>query len=159
MSKLKNTEEEKKKLRDSAKAELERLEAIYSNEGVTQLLNDFKGKYNLCESVYKIILVRYLQAKGKKTGKRLVVDGRQVDAVLKFAGYGFDKAFSKKTFLAKNLQMEKQSRNSVMRLRTALTARQFRKSQTGKQNCLVIWTLSFPRYVQLPNQLHVSTIT
>ena len=47
MSKLKNTEEEKKKLRDSAKAELERLEAIYSNEGVTQLLNDFKGKYNL----------------------------------------------------------------------------------------------------------------
>lgn len=98
MSKLKNTEEEKKKLRDSAKAELERLEAIYSNEGVTQLLNDFKGKCNLCESVYKIILVRYLQAKGKKTGKRLVVDGRQVDAVLKFAGYGFDKAFLKELF-------------------------------------------------------------
>ena len=98
MFKPKISEEDKKKLRDSAKSELGRLEAICSNDEVTKLLNDFKGKYNLCESVYKIILVRYLKAKGKKPGKRLVVDGRQVEAVLKFAGYGFDKALLKELF-------------------------------------------------------------
>ena len=116
MSKPKISEEDKKKLRDSVKAELGRLEAIYSNDEVTKLLSDFKGKYNICESVYKIILVRYLTAKGKKAGKILVVDGRQVEAVLKFAGYGFDKA------LLKELLGEKSTNGkTVKKLRDAVT--------------------------------------
>ena len=102
MSKPKITEEEKKKLRDSAKAELERLEAIYSDEEVTKLLDDFKGKYNLCESVYKVVLVRYQKTKGRKPEKHLVVDGRQVEATLKFAGYNFDKALLTEIFGAKS---------------------------------------------------------
>ena len=119
MSKPKITEEEKKKLRDSAKAELERLEAIYSNREVTKLLDDFKGKYNLCESVYKVILVRYQNAKGLKPKEYLAVDGRQVEAALKFAGYNFDKALLAEIFGAKSKQGK--TVHTVKKLRDAVT--------------------------------------
>lgn len=119
MSKLKITEEEKKKLRDSAKAELERLEAIYSNQEVTKLLDDFKGKYNLCESVYKVILVRYQNAKGLKPKEYLAVDGRQVEAALKFAGYNFDKALLAEIFGAKS--QKGKTVHTVKKLRDAVT--------------------------------------
>ena len=119
MSKPKITEEEKKKLRDSAKAELERLEAIYSNQEVTKLLDDFKGKYNLCESVYKVILVRYQNAKGLKPKEYLAVDGRQVEAALKFAGYNFDKALLAEIFGAKS--QKGKTVHTVKKLRDAVT--------------------------------------
>lgn len=119
MSKPKITEEEKKKLRDSAKAELERLEAIYSNQEVTKLLDDFKGKYNLCESVYKVILVRYQNAKGLKPKEYLAVDGRQVEAALKFAGYNFDKALLTEIFGAKS--QKGKTVHTVKKLRDAVT--------------------------------------
>ena len=119
MSKPKITEEEKKKLRDSAKAELERLEAICSNEEVTQLLNDFKGKYNLCESVYKVVLVKYQKTKGRKPKEYLAVDGRQVEAALKFAGYNFDKALLTEIFGAKS--QKGKTVHTVKKLRDAVT--------------------------------------
>lgn len=119
MSKPKITEEEKKKLRDSAKAELERLEAICSNEEVTQLLNDFKGKYNLCESVYKVVLVKYQKTKGRKPKEYLAVDGRQVEAALKFAGYNFDKALLTEIFGAKSKKGK--NAHTVKKLRDAVT--------------------------------------
>lgn len=119
MSKPKITEEEKKKLRDSAKAELERMEAIYSDEEVTKLLDDFKGKYNLCESVYKVVLVRYQKTKGRKPEKHLVVDGRQVEATLKFAGYNFDKALLTEIFGAKS--QKGKTVHTVKKLRDAVT--------------------------------------
>ena len=101
MSKPKITEEEKKKLRDSAKAELERLEAIYSDEEVTKLLDDFREKYNLCESVYKVILAEHQKVKGHKETDYLKVTMQQVPHALKFAGYGFDKALLTEIFGAK----------------------------------------------------------
>ena len=119
MSKPKITEEEKEKLRDSAKAELERLEAICSNEEVTQLLNDFKGKYNLCESVYKVVLVKYQKTKGRKPKEYLAVDGRQVEAALKFAGYNFDKALLTEIFGAKS--QKGKTVHTVKKLRDAVT--------------------------------------
>lgn len=119
MSKPKITEEEKKKLRDSAKAELERLEAIYSDQEVTKLLDDFKGKYNLCKSVYKVILVRYQNAKGLKPKEYLAVDGRQVEAALKFAGYNFDKALLAEIFGAKS--QKGKTVHTVKKLRDAVT--------------------------------------
>lgn len=119
MSKPKIIEAEKKKLRDSAKAELERLEAIYSDQEVTKLLDDFKGKYNLCESVYKVILVRYQNAKGLKPKEYLAVDGRQVEAALKFAGYNFDKALLTEIFGAKS--QKGKTVHTVKKLRDAVT--------------------------------------
>lgn len=116
MSKPKITEDEKKKLRDSAKSELERLEAIYSNKEINQLLNDFKAKYNICESVYKVILARHQKEKGKEPVDYLVVDGRQVLAALKFAGYGFDKVLLNEIFGSRS-----QNGKTVKKLRDAVT--------------------------------------
>jgi len=79
-------------LRLSAKAELERLEAIYADKEVDQLLNEFKGKYNICEAVYKVVLAEHQRAKGRKNTDYLTVTMSQVPYALNFAGYGFDKA-------------------------------------------------------------------
>ena len=119
MSKPKITEEEKKKLRDSAKAELERLEAIYSDEEVTKLLDDFREKYNLCESVYKVILAEHQKVKGHKGTDYLKVTMQQVPHALKFAGYGFDKALLTEIFGAKS--QKGKTVHTVKKLRDAVT--------------------------------------
>lgn len=119
MPKPQITEEDKKKLRDSAKAELERLEAIYSDEEVTKLLDDFKGKYNLCESVYKVILAEHQKVKGRKETDYLKVTMQQVPYALKFAGYGFDKALLTEIFGAKS--QKRKTVNTVKKLRDAVT--------------------------------------
>ena len=119
MSKPKITEEEKKKLRDSAKAELERLEAIYSDEEVTKLLDDFREKYNLCESVYKVILAEHQKVKGHKETDYLKVTMQQVPHALKFAGYGFDKALLTEIFGAKS--QKGKTVHTVKKLRDAVT--------------------------------------
>lgn len=119
MPKPQITEEDKKKLRDSAKAELERLEAIYSDEEVTKLLDDFKGKYNLCESVYKVILAEHQKVKGHKETDYLKVTMQQVPHALKFAGYGFDKALLTEIFGAKS--QKGKTVHTVKKLRDAVT--------------------------------------
>lgn len=91
MSKPQISEEDKKKLRNSAKKELERLEAIYSDAEVNQLLDEFKGKYNICESVYKVILAERQRIKGNKKAGYPKVSMTQVPYALSFAGYDFDK--------------------------------------------------------------------
>lgn len=116
MPKPKISEEGKKKLRDSAKAELERLEAIYANDEVNQLLNDFKDKYNLCESVYKVILAEHQKVKGHKETDYLKVTMKQVPYALKFAGYDFDKALLKELFGEKSTKGK-----TVKKLRDAVT--------------------------------------
>ena len=59
MSAPKISVEEQEALRLSAKTELERLEAIYADKEVDQLLNEFRGKYNICEAVYKVVLAEH----------------------------------------------------------------------------------------------------
>ena len=119
MPKPQITEEDKKKLRDSAKAELERLEVIYSDEEVTKLLDDFKGKYNLCESVYKVILAEHQKVKGRKETDYLKVTMQQVPYALKFAGYGFDKALLTEIFGAKS--QKGKTVHTIKKLRDAVT--------------------------------------
>ena len=70
MSAPKISVEEQEALRLSAKTELERLEAIYADKEVDQLLNEFRGKYNICEAVYKVFL---LSIKELKEGKKQTI--------------------------------------------------------------------------------------
>ena len=65
MSAPKITEQEKKILRNNAKTELERLEAYLADQCTVQLLDKFKNKFNICESVYKVILAEHQKRKGK----------------------------------------------------------------------------------------------
>lgn len=105
------TTEEQLALRNKAKAELERLEAID-----TDLANRYKEKFGVCEIVYKVVLTDHQQAKGNSTD-RLTVTMRQVPYALNYAGYDFDKSFLDKLFGSN----EKSGTMSAKKLRDALT--------------------------------------
>lgn len=94
MSAPKITEQEKQILRNNAKTELERLEACLSDQGTVQLLDMFKNKFNICESVYKVILAEHQKRKGKPASAYLKVYMTQVPYALDFAGYTFERTFA-----------------------------------------------------------------
>lgn len=91
MSSPKISEQEKRILRENAKKELERMEECLSDQSTVQILDSFKNKFNICETVYKVILKEHQKRKGKSVTNFLMVDMRQVPNALKFAGYDFDK--------------------------------------------------------------------
>lgn len=78
-------------LRDTARAEIYRLEKIQESADTLQLLDSFKNKFNICETAYKVILKEHQRAKGKNNGTYLQVTMTQVPHALSFAGYTFDK--------------------------------------------------------------------
>ena len=70
MGKVKLSSDEQKTLRKKTKAELNRIEKILTNNENLQLLNDFKNKFNLCETVYKIVLKEYKKKNSGTTIKK-----------------------------------------------------------------------------------------
>lgn len=68
-----------------------RLEALFQNVEVTELLDRFKNRFNQCETVYKVILAEHQKHKGQKNGGHLKVNMTQVPHALSFAGYSFNK--------------------------------------------------------------------
>lgn len=85
------TAEEQRNLRQSAKEELMRLNEVFQNEKITDLLDRFKNRFNQCETVYKVILAEHQKRKGRKKDGYLKVDMTQVPYALSFAGYIFEK--------------------------------------------------------------------
>lgn len=111
------SEQEKLKLRNEAKTELERLESFFKQDTDTvQLLEDFKNKFNICETVYKVILKKYQNCKSKKSEEHLILDMRQVPSALNFAGYTFDKALLTELFGSNSSKGE-----TVKKLRDKIT--------------------------------------
>lgn len=98
MSSPKISGQEKILLRNNAKAELERLEVCLSDQSIVQLLDAFKNQFNVCETVYKVILAEHQKRKGKSNTSFLKVDMTQVPHALKFAGYTFDRALLNELF-------------------------------------------------------------
>lgn len=76
-------------LRNSAKQELERLEQLMENSETIQLLDEFKNRFNICETVYKVILKKHQECRRKKSETYLKVTMTQVPYALEFAGYSF----------------------------------------------------------------------
>ena len=87
------TEKEQKKIRKEAKKELGILETFYSDASTVDLLNLFKSRFNICETVYKKVLKRYLnmQKKANQSG-HLKINVSRVKAVFKFAGYDIEES-------------------------------------------------------------------
>lgn len=98
MSSITISEEKKKKLRNKAKGELERLESCLMDQDTVELLDRFKNKFNICETVYKVILAEHQKCKGKQTGGFLKVNMTQVPYALSFAGYIFEKELLNELF-------------------------------------------------------------
>lgn len=92
------SEQEKRNLRNNAKAELERMELCLSDPDTVQLIDAFKNKFNICETVYKVILVEHQKQKKKPRPEHLTVSMTQVPYVLNFAGYSFDRALLNELF-------------------------------------------------------------
>lgn len=98
MSSIKISPESQKKLRNNAKAELTRLETIHANIDTIQLLDEFKNKFNICESVYKVVLKEHQLSKGKTDTNYLKLIMTQVPFALSFAGYSFGKELLNELF-------------------------------------------------------------
>jgi hypothetical protein len=98
MGSPKISERDKLTLRNNAKAELERMEKCLSEYETVRMVDDFKNKFNLCETVYKLILAEHQKSKGKQPPEYLKIDMRQVPHALSFAGYSFDKSLLNELF-------------------------------------------------------------
>lgn len=87
------SESDKRKLRKKANDELLRLESCISDQDTIEALDTFKNKFNVCETIYKVILAEYLRKQQKKKINKsvLTIKMNQVLAALKFAGYSIDK--------------------------------------------------------------------
>lgn len=120
MSAPKITEQEKKALRNNAKTELERLEACLADQRTVHLLDEFKNKFNICESVYKVILAEHQERKGKQFTSFLKVDMTQVPHALNFAEYSFERTLLNELFGASSPK-GKTVKNLGMKLPMELT--------------------------------------
>ncbi|MBQ7119186.1 MAG: hypothetical protein IJO09_03140 [Oscillospiraceae bacterium] len=116
MSYIKISSEQQKILRDNAKAELNRLEGIQANIETIKLLDAFKNKFNICESVYKVILKEHQARKGKPCNGYLKIIMTQVPFALIFAGYTFEKELLNDLFGSKSSKGK-----NVKKLRDAVT--------------------------------------
>ena len=96
------SEQDQRKLRNCAKEELQRMKKIMSDASVVELLDEFKNKFNICETVYKIVLEEHQKRKGKKKDYFLKVTMTQVPHALAFAGYAFEKELLNELFGAKS---------------------------------------------------------
>ena len=111
------TAEQKLSLRNKARAELMRLEAVYSDEETREKINKFKEKFGICEIVYKVILEDHQFNKTGKHLERLQVDMKQAPHALNYAGYDFDKNLLTHIFGAE----DKVGSRTVKKLRDSLT--------------------------------------
>ncbi|MBQ6524220.1 MAG: hypothetical protein IJI12_06115 [Atopobiaceae bacterium] len=81
--------------------EIDRLEAILVEDG--QLINCFKDRFNICETVYKIALFEHQKSIGKRLeARQLKLDMRQAPSALSFAGYSIDRQLLTKLFGSKS---------------------------------------------------------
>jgi hypothetical protein len=110
------TEQEKIHLRDKAKCKLAQMEHQLSEQNIVALLDRFKNKYNICETVYKVILSERQKLKGEKPKKQLTVDMRQIPYAMNFAGYEVNKELLNELFGASST-----SGTTVKKLRDLVT--------------------------------------
>ena len=114
------TSQEQKNLRNKAKRELARLENCLADQSTVQLLNEFKNKFNVCESVCKVILAKYLNLKKDSEKKHLQLDMKKVPLALTYAGYQFDRAQLNELF-GSSSNLSAKGYKTAKKLRDAVT--------------------------------------
>ena len=119
MSKGKLSEKEKRALRNKAKAELNRMEQVLANDEIREVLDGFKNKFNVCETVCKIILKKYLvENEGKVVNdNELKLNMGQIPSAFALAGYDFEKDLLTELFGSG----KKKGNKTAKKLRDAVT--------------------------------------
>lgn len=86
------------------------------DDATIELIDSFKNKFNLCESVYKVILKKHQNVKGnKKVYLKLTMT--QIPFAMKFAGYNVDRDLLNRLFGSET----KKGRQSIKKLRDSVT--------------------------------------
>lgn len=111
------TEAEQFALRNHAKEQLQRVEALLSDNNVKETIDVFKTRFSICEIVYKVILEKHQENKGVYNTDRLQISMTQVPYALDFAGYDFDRELLDRLFGSE----KRKGRRSVKKLRDLLT--------------------------------------
>ncbi|MDE6967360.1 MAG: hypothetical protein K2P12_01765 [Clostridia bacterium] len=95
---MKNKQEKAKKilnaqknLRATTKRTLLGMETFINDNETVKLLDRFKNKFNICETIYKTVLRKYLANKEHKKEDEKKIKMNQVPAALRYAGYEFDR--------------------------------------------------------------------
>lgn len=104
-------------LRNRAKAELGRLEAVYADKEIEEKISVFKEKFGIYEIVYKVVLEDHQFNKTGKHLDRIQVKMTQAPYALEYACYDFDKDLLTHLFGSE----EKVGSRTVKKLRDALT--------------------------------------
>ncbi len=107
------SDKEKSNLKRKTYNELLRLENIINNTDDINKINLFKNYFNVCESVYKVVLKRLTDKKDKD----LKLDMREIPAAMKYAGYIVDINLLKRLFGSKKLN----GKNTAKLLRNSVT--------------------------------------
>lgn len=97
----------KKDIREKARNKLIEMQKQLEDCETIQLLDEFKNKYNICETVYKVILKEHQNCKNNNCNKYYKVDMRQVPYALNFAGYEYDKELLNNLFGSKESSAKK----------------------------------------------------
>ena len=109
--------DEQRNLRNKAKAELERLEAVYSDEAVREKVDKFKNIFSFCEIVYKVILDDHQFNKTGAHPTRMKISMRQAPHALSYAGYDYERDLLTHLFGGE----ERVGKRSVKKIRDSLT--------------------------------------
>ena len=104
-------------LRNRAKAELERLEAVFSDETVREKIDKFKDRFSICEIVYKVILEDHQFNKTGEHPQRMQISMKQAPYALSYAGYDYERDLLSHLFGAE----ERVGRRSVKKIRDLLS--------------------------------------
>ena len=108
--------DEQRNLRNKAKAELQRLEAVFSDESVREKIDRFKDRFSVCEVVYKVILEDHQFNKTGEHPSRMQISMRQAPYALSYAGYDYERDLLANLFGAE----ERVGKRSVKKIRDLL---------------------------------------
>lgn len=108
--------DEQRNLRNKAKAELERLEAVFSDETVRKKVDKFKDLFSVCEIVYKVVLEDHQFNKTGEHPTRMQISMRQAPYALSYAGYDYERNLLANLFGAE----ERVGKRSVKKIRDLL---------------------------------------
>lgn len=111
------TDEQKFDLRQKAKAELERLEALEADKDTIERVERFKRKFATCEIVYKVFLKKQQGDTKKEIKGDLKLHLSQVEPALSYAGLPYNQNLMKNLFSSDRTF----GKRTVKSLRDALT--------------------------------------
>ena len=90
--------EEQIKLKAKARKVIEDLEKKLQDEDTKKVLDNFKNKFNICETAYKVFLKKYKIINDQKIGESFKINMKQVNPTLKLVGFDFNYQFLNKLF-------------------------------------------------------------